>query len=92
MSSEKIKGILGSNAGEKSDGVAEATDPIFLNIVQDERAVAALAGSDEMLGGKGGRPITLSFLSNAVCGVISNVGIIGLEGAAHSVEADTGDK
>ena len=31
-----------------------------------------------------------SFFSNAVSGIVRNVGIVGLEGAAHSVEDDAG--
>ena len=49
-----------------------------------------LAGSDELLGGEGGRPLALSFLSNAARGVVRDVGIVGLEGAAHAVKADVG--
>ena len=42
------------------------------------------------MGGKGGGPLALSFLLNDVGGVFRNVGIVGLEGAAHAVEADAG--
>ena len=51
---------------------------------------AALTGSDELLSDEGGGPLALSFLSNAVGGVVRNVGIVGLEGAAHSVKANAG--
>ena len=68
----------------------EATDPSVLDNVQDERAAAALANSDELLGGEGGRPLTLSFLSNDVHGIVRDVGIVGLEGAACAVKADAG--
>ena len=92
VSREKIEDILGSDAGVKTVGVAEAMDPSFLDSVQDELAAAALASLDELLGSKGGRPFALSFLSNAICGVVSNVGIVGLEGAAHYVEANADGK
>ena len=49
---------------------------------------AALTGSDELLSDEGGGPLALSFFSNAVGGVVHDVGIIGLESAAHAVEAD----
>ena len=51
-----------------------------------------LAGSDELLGGEGGRPFALSFLSNHVRGIVSDVGIVGLEDAACDVKADAGDE
>ena len=92
VSREKIEEISGSNAGVKKVGVAEATDPSVLDNVQDERAAAALASSDELLGDKGGRPLALSFLSNAVRFAVSKVEIVGLEGAAHAVVADSGGK
>ena len=49
---------------------------------------ATLAGSDEMLGSKCGRPLALYFLANTVRGVVSDLRIVGLEGAAHAVEAN----
>ena len=53
---------------------------------------STLAGSDEMLGSEGGCPLALSFLANAVCGVVSDVRIVILEGAAHAVKANAGGK
>ena len=47
-------------------------------------------GSDELLGGEGGRPLVLSFPANAVRGVVIDIRVVGLEGAAHSVKADAG--
>ena len=51
---------------------------------------AILAGSDELLGSEGGRILALYFLENAVRGVVSDVRIVGIEGAAHDVEAKAG--
>ena len=92
VSWQKIEEISGSNAGVRTVGFAEATDPSVLGNVQDEIVTAVLAGSDELLGGEGGCPLELSFLSNVVRGVVSDVGIVGLEGAAHAVEANAGGK
>ena len=53
---------------------------------------STLAGLDELLGSEGGCPLALSFLANTVCGVVSNVHIVRLEGAAHAAKADAGGK
>ena len=53
---------------------------------------STLAGLDELLGSEGGCPLALSFLVNAVRGVVSDVRIVGLEGAAHAVKADASGK
>ena len=45
-----------------------------------------------MLGSEGGCPLALSFLANVVRGVVSNVRIVRLEGAAHAVEANVDGK
>ena len=59
--------------GVKAVRVAEATDPSFFDNVQDERTAATIAGSDEMLGGEGGCPLELSFISNAFCVVVKTM-------------------
>ena len=42
------------------------------------------------MGGKGGGQIALSFLSKTVGGVVWDVGILGLEGAAHAIKYEAG--
>ena len=65
-------------------------DPSVLDNVQYEGTAATLAVSDELLGIEGGCPLALSFLANALHGIVSDVRIVRLEGAANSVEADAG--
>ena len=89
---EKIEKISWADGGVKAVGVAEATDPSVLGDVQDEGTAATLAGSDELLGSKGGCPLSLSFLAQAISGVIGDVWIVRLEGAAHAIKADVGGK
>ena len=48
--------------GVKAVRVAEVRDPSVLDNVQDEETSATLSGLDDMLGGKGGHPLALSFL------------------------------
>ena len=42
------------------------------------------------MGGEGGGPLGLSFFLNALGGVVRDVWIVGLEGAARAVESDAG--
>ena len=87
---EKIEKISWADGGVKAVGVAEATDPSVLDNVQDEGMAAKIAGSDELLGSKGGCTLTLSFLAQAISGVVGDVKMVQLVGVAHSVKADVG--
>ena len=51
-----------------------------------------LSGSDELFDSEGGCPLALSFLANAISGVVDNVRIVQLEGAANAIVANVGGK
>ena len=89
---EQIEEISRSDAGVEAVGVAEVMDPNVLDNVQDEGMAATLAGSNELLGSKGGCTLALSFLTQAISGVVGDVRIVRLVGAAHSVKYDVGGK
>ena len=87
---EQIEEISRSDAGVEAVGVAEVTDPNVLDNIQDEEMAATLAGSNELLGSKGGCTLALYFLAQAISSVVGDVRIVRLVGAAHYVKADIG--